>query len=92
MICCYNARRNDPYKEAHHPRYTPLTKVDDRMIREVGIKRFGDDASDVAWLDPESDSNRQVAGPGSKVNRMIAAGSPRFPWSSGRKQCTNPRR
>src|SRR5262249_14290962 len=20
MICCYNARSNDPYKEAHHPR------------------------------------------------------------------------
>jgi hypothetical protein len=55
MICCYNARHNDPYKEAHHPRYTPLSKVDDRMIREVGIKRFTDDASDVAWLDPEKD-------------------------------------
>ena len=52
MICCYNARHNDPYKESHHPRYTPLSKVDDRMIREVGIKRFADDASDVAWLDP----------------------------------------
>ena len=24
MICCYNAARNDPYKESHHPRYTPL--------------------------------------------------------------------
>lgn len=57
MICCYNARSNDPYKEAHHPRYTPLEKVDDRMIREVGVKRFGDDASDVAWLDPAQDSS-----------------------------------
>jgi hypothetical protein len=55
MICCYNARHNDPYKEAHHPRYTPLSKVDDRMIREVGIKRFADDPSDVAWLDPAVD-------------------------------------
>ena len=53
MICCYNARHNDPYKEAHHPRYTPLSKVDDRMIREVGINRFADDPSDVAWLDPD---------------------------------------
>jgi hypothetical protein len=42
MICCYNARHNDPYKEAHHPRYTPLTKVDDRMIREVGLKSFAE--------------------------------------------------
>ncbi len=65
MICCYNARRNDPYKEAHHPRYTPLHKVDDRMIREVGIKRFGDDASDVAWLDPSTDqSARSLSKPG----------------------------
>jgi hypothetical protein len=55
MICCYNARHNDPFKEAHHPRYTPLSKVDDRMIRVVGVKRFTDDASDVAWLDPEKD-------------------------------------
>jgi hypothetical protein len=55
MICCYNARHNDPYKEAHHPRYTPLSKVDDRMIREVGIRRFADDPSDVAWLDPQVD-------------------------------------
>ncbi len=57
MICCYNARHNDPYKAAHHPRYTPLSKVDDRLIREVGIKRFADDASDVAWLDPEVDAS-----------------------------------
>ena len=62
MICCYNARHNDPYKEAHHPRYTPLSKVDDRLIREVGIKRFADDSSDVAWLDPEVDvSARSLA-------------------------------
>ena len=63
MICCYNARHNDPYKEAHHPRYTPLSKVDDRLIREVGIKRFADDSSDVAWLDPEVDVS-PVAGEG----------------------------
>jgi hypothetical protein len=55
MICCYNARHNDPFKEAHHPRYTPLSKVDDRMIREVGIRRFADDPTDVAWLDPTVD-------------------------------------
>ena len=51
MICCYNAARNDPYKESHHPRYTPLEKVADRAILEVGVKRFADDASDVAWLE-----------------------------------------
>jgi hypothetical protein len=29
MICCYNAAKNDPYKESHHPRYTRLSKVPD---------------------------------------------------------------
>src|SRR5262245_25747701 len=24
LICCYNAASNDPYKDSHHPRYTPL--------------------------------------------------------------------
>ncbi len=62
LICCYNARKNDPYKESHHPRYTPLTKVDDAMIRTVGVKRFADDPSDVAWLDPvEDQSSRGLA-------------------------------
>ena len=32
MICCYNARSNDPYKESKHLRYTPLRKVDDEAI------------------------------------------------------------
>jgi Phytanoyl-CoA dioxygenase (PhyH) len=55
MICCYNAARNDPYKEAHHPRYTPLSKVPDSAIREAGIRRFGESKADVAWLEPEKD-------------------------------------
>ena len=55
MICCYNAARNDPYKDAHHPRYTPLTVVPDAAIKEVGIKRFADDASNVAWLEDKRD-------------------------------------
>jgi hypothetical protein len=55
MICCYNAARNNPYKESHHPRYTPLKKVDDSAMVEVGIRRFADDPSDVAWLNKEED-------------------------------------
>lgn len=31
-ICCYNAARNDPYKESRHPRYTPLEKVGDDAL------------------------------------------------------------
>lgn len=60
MICCYNAARNDPYKEAHHPRYTPLGVVPDTAIREVGIKRFADDKSDVAWLQDAKDRSARM--------------------------------
>ena len=36
MICCYNAKSNDPFKESHHPRYTKLHKVDDDQILTIG--------------------------------------------------------
>ena len=54
MICCYNAARNDPFKDSHHPRYTPLTVVPDAAILEVGVKRFAD-SGDVAWLEDRKD-------------------------------------
>jgi ectoine hydroxylase len=57
MICCYNAARNDPYKEAHHPRYTPLSKVPDSAIREAGLRRFTDSKSEVAWLEETKDES-----------------------------------
>ena len=57
MICCYNARSNDPCTESHHPRYTPLDRLDDGAIKEMGIKRFADDSSNVAWLDPNHDTS-----------------------------------
>jgi hypothetical protein len=56
MICCYNAARNNPYKESHHPRYTPLHKVDDSAILAAGLRRFSD-SGDVAWLDPTKDAS-----------------------------------
>jgi ectoine hydroxylase len=55
MICCYNAARNDPYQDSHHPRYTPLVKVPDSAVRAAGLKRFGDSAADVGWLDAARD-------------------------------------
>ena len=57
MICCYNAAKNDPYKDSHHPRYTPMSVVSDTAIREVGVKRFADDTSNVAWLEDKRDSS-----------------------------------
>jgi ectoine hydroxylase len=60
MICCYNAARNDPYKESHHPRYTPLKVVPDSAIKDVGIKRFADDRSDVAWLQDQKNRSAKL--------------------------------
>jgi len=57
MICCYNAARNNPYKESHHPRYTPLVKVQDSAIKEAGLRRFADTQADVAWLSPIEDES-----------------------------------
>ena len=57
MIVCYNAARNDPYKESHHPRYTPLKKVPDAAILEVGAKRFGAADEDAGFLIPSEDAS-----------------------------------
>jgi ectoine hydroxylase len=57
MICCYNAARNNPYMESHHPRYTPLAKVPDEAILAAGLKRFTDSEASAGWLDPKSDSS-----------------------------------
>ncbi|MGI9334783.1 MAG: phytanoyl-CoA dioxygenase family protein, partial [Gammaproteobacteria bacterium] len=38
LICCYNARRNDPYKPSQHPAYTPLASVPDSMVRAYGLR------------------------------------------------------
>ncbi len=58
MICCYNARSNDPFKESHHPRYTPLTKVPDGAILEAGARRFSGAAEEkTTWLEVDKDQS-----------------------------------
>lgn len=65
MICCYNAKSNDPYKESHHPRYTPLDRLPDSAVREIGGQRFEDtdvhqndsQGQSMAWLDPNRDAS-----------------------------------
>ncbi len=42
VLFCYNAARNNPYLEHHHPQYTPLHKVDDESIKQAGVKHAGD--------------------------------------------------
>ncbi len=44
-----------PYKESHHPRYTPLVKVPNVEIRNAGWERFADSKGDAAWLEPNKD-------------------------------------
>jgi ectoine hydroxylase-related dioxygenase (phytanoyl-CoA dioxygenase family) len=40
MICCYNAARNNPYKESRHPRYSFLEKWPDSRIKEIGRRQW----------------------------------------------------
>lgn len=54
LICCYNAARNDPYKDSHHPRYTPLKKVPDSAIKETGVLVSGVGKD---FLDPARDKS-----------------------------------
>jgi ectoine hydroxylase len=59
MICCFNAARNDPYKDSHHPRYTPLKVVPDTAIKEVGVRRFSE-SGEVAWLEDRKDHSART--------------------------------
>lgn len=56
MICCYNAKSNNPYKESHHPRYTPLAKVPDSAILEAGNSSEVDNDS---WMDVKNDHSAE---------------------------------
>jgi ectoine hydroxylase len=40
LICCYNAARNDPYKESRHPRYSRLEKWPDTKVKEIGRRTW----------------------------------------------------
>jgi ectoine hydroxylase-related dioxygenase (phytanoyl-CoA dioxygenase family) len=40
LICCYNAARNDPYKESRHPRYSYLEKWPDEQVKETGRRQL----------------------------------------------------
>lgn len=37
LICCYNTRHNDPYKESRHPRYSPLEMLADKEVLSRGL-------------------------------------------------------
>ncbi len=52
LLCCYNSKHNNPYKESHHPFYEPLEKLPDSAIKEMGAKVF---ASGTEFWDPAGD-------------------------------------
>lgn len=54
LICCYNAARNNPYKESQHASYTPLEKVGADAIRNSELAGFGKSPQS-DWVSPESD-------------------------------------
>jgi len=56
LICCYNAARNNPYKDSHHPRYNRLDKVFDDAIVKTGI-RATDSGSD--FVEPAGDKTSE---------------------------------
>ncbi len=67
LICCYNAARNSPFLEHHHPGYTPLMKVPDSALKQAGL-RFGGKANDAAFLNkavvPADLSGQDTVDPG----------------------------
>ena len=58
LLCCYNTKGNDPYKDSHHPRYEPLQKVADSAILEIGAKGS---AANKEFLDPKRDRTQHAA-------------------------------
>ena len=40
LICCYNTARNNPYRDSHHPRYTPLHKLEDDQVIQIGRRQW----------------------------------------------------
>lgn len=40
LICCYNTKRNDPYKPGRHPGYSPLPVCDDAEVLAIGKRQW----------------------------------------------------
>ena len=41
LICCYNTKHNDPYKESRHPKYAPLELIGDDQFLELAKHHIG---------------------------------------------------
>lgn len=61
LICCYNTKHNNPYKESHHPPYTKLHKVDDAMVLTVGRDDANRSSVEFANLEADDRSAKSLA-------------------------------
>ncbi|MBL8839003.1 MAG: phytanoyl-CoA dioxygenase family protein, partial [Alphaproteobacteria bacterium] len=62
LLCCYNARSNDPYREHHHPRYTPIEKVPNERIKEVGLRFASAEATAAFMTKPANPTDLKTRG------------------------------
>jgi ectoine hydroxylase-related dioxygenase (phytanoyl-CoA dioxygenase family) len=62
LISAYNAARNDPFLEHHHPRYTPLAKVPDSALKEAGLRLSAGDAAFLSRPDKPKQLAEENAG------------------------------
>jgi len=35
FICCYNTKKNNPYRQVRHPQYSPLDRINDEEVLEI---------------------------------------------------------
>ncbi len=47
LICCYNTKRNDPYKASRHPQYSPLELLDDAGFERLAEQSVAELKGDV---------------------------------------------
>lgn len=71
MICCYNARSNDPYEPSHHASYAPLSVVPRSSIVEAGRRLLADPS------DGSGNASSDLSGPrrDRSAARLESAGS-----------------
>jgi ectoine hydroxylase-related dioxygenase (phytanoyl-CoA dioxygenase family) len=72
LICCYNARGNDPYLAHHHPFYSPIAVVEDDAIKAAGMK-LADGATENFSSKPNDPPEIAGSKAGREDQRWIAA-------------------
>ena len=60
MICCYNAKSNEPYEQSRHPFYSPIDVVEDDAILKFSDSHpdrlMDGNSSSMAWHQSTSPS------------------------------------